>query len=111
MLFLKVYCLHPQLFTGNAHVLAHLFGVVADLVNVALDDLGLAALGGFWFFLRNKQNEMIKYYKQVGMTEEMYINELRKRNTDVKQLEAARKQWRKVKVDSIFEDPKARKKK
>ncbi len=73
--------------------------------------ISLAALGGFWFFLRNKQNEMIKYYKQVSMTEEMYINELRKRNTDVKQLEAARKQWRKVKVDSIFEDPKARKKK
>ena len=73
--------------------------------------VGLAITGGFWLYLRNKQTEMITYYKKIGMTEEMYLGELRKRNTDAKQIEAARKAWRKVKVDSIFEAPKAKKKK
>jgi hypothetical protein len=54
---------------------------------------------------------MIKYYKQIGMTEEMYINELRKRNTDVKQIESARRQWRKVKAEPVIENPKSKKKK
>lgn len=66
---------------------------------------------GLWFYLRNQQNSMIKYYKQIGMTEEMYINELRKRNTDVKQIESARRQWRKVKAEPVIENPKAKKKK
>ena len=54
---------------------------------------------------------MIKYYKQIGMTEEMYIGELRKRNTDVKQIESARRQWRKVQAEPVIENPKAKKKK
>ena len=66
---------------------------------------------GLWFYLRNQQNQMIKYYKQIGMTEEMYISELRKRNTDVKQIESARRQWRKVKAEPVIENPKAKKKK
>ena len=70
-----------------------------------------ALMGGLWLYLRHTQNEMIKYYKQIGMTEEMYVNELRKRNTDVKQIRAARKQWNKVKAEPIIENPKAKKKK
>jgi hypothetical protein len=46
---------------------------------------------------------MISYYKKIGMTEEMYINELRKRNNSPKQLEAARRQWRRVKQDSVVQ--------
>jgi hypothetical protein len=42
---------------------------------------------------------MIAYYKKLGMTEDMYINELKKRGTDPKQLEYTRKVWRKVKID------------
>lgn len=71
----------------------------------------LALTGGLWLYLRHTQKEMIKYYKQIGMTEEMYINELRKRNTDVKQIESARKLWRKVQAESILETPQSRKKK
>ncbi len=71
----------------------------------------LAMTGGLWLYLRHTQKEMIKYYKQIGMTEEMYINELRKRNTDVKQIESARKLWRKVQAESILETPQSRKKK
>jgi len=61
--------------------------------------IGALVFVGVVLFLRNKQREMIRYYKQVGMTEEMYIREMRKRNNDPKQLEAARKLWRKVEVE------------
>ena len=68
-------------------------------------------VGCMWFYLRYTQNQMIKYYKQIGMTEEMYVNELKKRNTDVKQIRSARKQWNKVKAEPVIENPKAKKKK
>ena len=61
--------------------------------------VGLIAVGGAYLYLRSKQNEMIAYYKKLGMTEDMYINELKKRGTDPKQLEYTRKVWRRVKVD------------
>ena len=61
--------------------------------------IGLALVGGAYFYLQYKQKEIIRYYKKIGMTEEMYINELKKRNTDKKQIEAFRKTWRKTKVD------------
>ena len=69
------------------------WGLFAGLV------IGLIAVGGAYLYLRNKQNEMIAYYKKLGMTEDMYINELKKRGTDPKQLEYTRKVWRKVKID------------
>lgn len=61
--------------------------------------IGLVAVGGAYLYLRSKQNEMIAYYKKIGMTEEMYINEMKKRGTPARQIEATRKIWRKVKVD------------
>lgn len=73
--------------------------------------VGAVMIGGLWLYLRYQSNEMIKYYKQIGMTEEMYINELKKRNTDVKQIKSARKQWNKVKAEPVIENPKAKKKK
>ena len=69
------------------------WGLLAGLV------IGLIAVGGAYLYLRSKQNEMIAYYKKLGMTEDMYINELKKRGTDPKQLEYTRKVWRKVKID------------
>ena len=69
------------------------WGLLAGLV------IGLIGVGGAYLYLRNKQNEMIAYYKKLGMTEDMYINELKKRGTDPKQLEYTRKVWRKVKID------------
>ena len=61
--------------------------------------IGLAGVGGAYLYLRNKQNEMIAYYKKLGMTEDMYINELKKRGTDQRTLDQTRKVWRKVKID------------
>ncbi|MBQ6389045.1 MAG: hypothetical protein IJH90_05350 [Mogibacterium sp.] len=60
--------------------------------------IGLLAVGGMYLFLQYKQKEAITYYKKIGMTEEMYINELKKRGTEKKQLETYRKIWRKTKV-------------
>jgi hypothetical protein len=73
--------------------------------------IGLAVVGGLYFFIQYKEKSMIKYYKQIGMTEEMYINELRKRGTDRKAIEASRRQWRKVKVDPVVQAPQKQKKK
>lgn len=72
--------------------------------------IGLIAMAIFWFYLQHLQKEMIKYYKQIGMTEEMYLNEIRKRNPDVKQIRAASKAWRKVQAEPIIENPRAKKK-
>jgi hypothetical protein len=44
---------------------------------------------------------MIAYYKKIGMTEEMYVKELRKRNVDKKQIEQVRKTWKKVKAEPV----------
>ncbi|MBE6040701.1 MAG: hypothetical protein E7219_07055 [Clostridiales bacterium] len=65
--------------------------------------IGTAVSAALWFYMNSKQKEMISYYKKIGMTEEMYINELRKRNNNPKQLEAARRQWRRVKQDSVVQ--------
>lgn len=72
--------------------------------------IGLVAMAIFWFYLQHLQKQMITYYKQIGMTEEMYLNEIRKRNPDVKQIRAASKAWRKVKAEPIIENPRAKKK-
>ena len=72
--------------------------------------IGLAVVGGLYFFIQYKEKEMIKYYKQIGMTEEVYVAELRKRNTDVKQIKAARKLWNKVQAEPIIDNPKRKKK-
>lgn len=62
--------------------------------------IGAVTVGGIYLYLRYKQAEVIKYYKEIGLTEEMYIAELRKRgNNTPKQIEAFRKVWRKTKVD------------
>ena len=63
--------------------------------------IGLAVVAGGYFFIQYKEKEMIKYYKQIGMSEEMYIKELRKRNVDKKQIDQVRKTWRKVQVDPV----------
>ena len=60
--------------------------------------IGAACAGGVYYYLRRKQNGVIKYYKQIGLNENQYINELRKRNVPAKQLDAYRKIWRKVKI-------------
>ena len=63
--------------------------------------IGAAVVGGLYFFIQYKEKEMIKYYKQIGMTEEMYIKELRKRNVDKKQIDQVRKTWKKVKAEPV----------
>ena len=61
--------------------------------------IGLIVVGGLYFYINYKQKEMITYYKKIGTTEEMYMGELKKRNTDKKQIETMRRLWRKTKVD------------
>lgn len=73
--------------------------------------IGAAVVGGGYFYLQNKQKEMITYYKKVGMTEEMYVKELKKRNTDKKQIDAVIKTWRKVNVEPVVGVPNKKKKK
>lgn len=63
--------------------------------------VGVAVVAGGYFFIQYKEKEIIKYYKQIGMSEEMYIKELRKRNVDKKQIDQVRKTWRKVQVDPV----------
>ena len=63
--------------------------------------VGLAVVGGLYFFIQYKERSMIKYYKQIGMTEEMYVKELKKRNVDKKQIDQVRKTWKKVKADPV----------
>jgi hypothetical protein len=61
--------------------------------------VGLAVVVGVFLYLRSKQREVIRFYKKMGMTEAMYINEMKRRNVDPKQLEAYRKAWQKTKVE------------
>ena len=63
--------------------------------------IGLAVVGGLYFFIQYKEKEMIKYYKQIGMTEDMYVKELKKRNVDKKQIDQVRKTWKKVKAEPV----------
>ena len=60
--------------------------------------LAAALVGGIYLYMDNKQKSMVRYYKQIGMTEEMYIKELKRRSTDPKQIAQARKMWKKTKV-------------
>ena len=73
--------------------------------------IGLAVVGGLYFFIQYKEKEMIKYYKQIGMTEEMYVRELKKRNVDKKQIDQVRKTWKKVKAEPVVGNPKGNQKK
>ena len=72
--------------------------------------IGLAVVGGLYFFIQYKEKEMIKYYKQIGMTEEMYVRELKKRNVDKKQIDQVRKTWKKVKAEPVVGNPNQKKK-
>ncbi len=63
--------------------------------------IGAAVVGGLYFFIQYKEKSMIKYYKQIGMTEEMYVKELKKRNVDKKQIDQVRKTWNKVKAEPV----------
>ena len=72
--------------------------------------IGLVVVGGLYFFIQYKERSMIKYYKQIGMTEEMYVKELKKRNVDKKQIEQVRKTWKKVKADPVVGNQNQKKK-
>ena len=63
--------------------------------------IALAILGGGYLFIQYKERQIIKYYKQIGMSEEMYIKELKKRNVDKKQIDQVRKTWKKVKAEPV----------
>ena len=60
--------------------------------------IGAALVGGMMYYINYKQKEMIRYYKKVGMTEQMYLSELKRRGTDKKQIDTFIKLWRKTEV-------------
>ena len=60
--------------------------------------IGIIGVGGLYLFMQHKQKEIITYYKKIGLTEDLYITELKRRNVPPKQLDAYRKMWRKVKI-------------
>ena len=64
--------------------------------------VALAAVAGLYFFIQHKEKEMIGYYKKIGMTEELYVKELRKRGVDKKQIDQVRKTWHKVNVEPVI---------
>ena len=72
--------------------------------------IGLMAVGAGYLWLQRKEREMLTYYKKIGMTEEMYIKELRKRNVDKKQIDQVRKNWKKLDVDPVIAAPNKKKK-
>ena len=73
--------------------------------------IGVAVVGGGYIFLQKKEREIIGYYKKIGMTEEMYIKELKKRNADKKQIDAVRKTWKKVQAEPVVGPANGKKKK
>ena len=73
--------------------------------------IGVAVVGGGYIYLQKKEREIISYYKKIGMTEEMYIKELKKRNADKKQIDAVRKTWKKVQAEPVVGPASGKKKK
>lgn len=63
--------------------------------------IGVAAVVGAYFFIQHKEKEIIRYYKTIGMTEDMYVKELKKRNVDKKQIDQVRRTWKKVDAEPI----------
>lgn len=72
---------------------------VGWILGVIILVAGAAYLGYNVWYLRNYSVKYIKAYKQMGMPKDMYIKQLRKSGTDVKQIERLSKSWDKVKVD------------
>ncbi|MBR0374679.1 MAG: hypothetical protein IJH91_09150 [Mogibacterium sp.] len=61
--------------------------------------IGLLYVGGFFLYMQNYTKKFIKTYKAMGIPKDMYIKQLRKSGTDVKQIERMSKLWDKVKED------------
>ena len=72
--------------------------------------VGVVLFGAGYLYIRSKEKEIIRYYKMIGMTEDMYIKELKRRNVDKKQIDAVRKDWKKIKAEPVVETPKSKKK-
>lgn len=70
--------------------------LVSWKVGLALAVLGLIYFGGFVLYLMNYRKKYFHAYKEMGVTKEMYLNELRKRGTDKKELDRASKSWDKA---------------
>lgn len=56
-------------------------------------------VGAFTYYLSAYMKKAIKAYKQMGMPKDLYIKQLRKSGTDVKNIERMARTWDKVKVD------------
>ena len=66
---------------------------------LALALVGLAYAVGLFLYMNNYSKKFIKAYKAMGVTKDMYIKQLRKGGTDVKNVERMSKMWDKVKED------------
>jgi hypothetical protein len=61
--------------------------------------LGLVYAGGFFWYMNNYMKKVIKAYKLMGVPKDLYVKQLRKSGTDVKNVERMSRIWDKVKVD------------
>lgn len=72
----------------------HWWGVLIGLV------VALAATGGFILYLRKKEEEIMRYYKSMGIPKQEFFKQVRRntKNIDQKQLKKMDKTWERVKV-------------
>ena len=72
----------------------HWWGLLIGLV------VALAATGGFILFLRKKEQEIMRYYKAMGIPKQEFFKQMRRntKNIDQKTMNKMSKSWDKVKV-------------
>lgn len=61
--------------------------------------LGTIYMVGFYFYMQNYSKKYLAAYKKMGIPKEMYIKQLKKSGSDIKNIERMSKMWDKIKVD------------
>ena len=72
----------------------HWWGLLIGLV------VALAGTGAFILFLRKKEQEIMRYYKAMGIPKQEFFKQMRRntKNIDQKQMKKMSKTWDRVKV-------------
>jgi len=77
-------------------LLAFLVGWKAGLICALA---GVVYIVGFVVYMNNYLKKFIATYKKMGIPKEMYLKQLKRNGTDVKQIDRMSKMWDKAKVD------------
>ena len=72
----------------------HWWGLLIGMV------VGLGATGAFILYLRKKEQDIMRYYKSMGIPKQEFFKQMRRntKNIDQKQMNKMSKTWDKVKV-------------